>query len=177
MAALNFNAREVDPSTTYDALPKGKYQALATESEMKQTKNRDGEYLQITWEIVEGQFKGRKLWSRLNLRNKSKQAVDIANRELSAICHATGVLDLQDSAQLHNIVITLDVGIDKGDASQNVIRGYAKPGVTQAPGAPRAAASRPAAAQQATPPAQDEVEQANTAIASIEKKKPWERNK
>jgi hypothetical protein len=131
MASLNFNAEAVEPVTAYDVLPKGKYLSMAVASEMKQTKAGTGEYLQITFEVLEGSGKGRKLFERLNIRNQNKQAEEIANRQLSALCHATGVMLLSDSEQLHNIPVVLDVGIEEGRDGyepQNRIKGYSAAG-------------------------------------------------
>ncbi|MGD9126460.1 MAG: DUF669 domain-containing protein, partial [Planctomycetia bacterium] len=66
MANLNgFDANQVDPSTSFDPIPAGKYVAVITESEMKDTKSGVGQYLQLTFDIIDGKYKGRKLWSRL----------------------------------------------------------------------------------------------------------------
>jgi hypothetical protein len=83
MAALNFNAAEVEPQQSFDALPPGRYEAIISESEMKDTKAGTGQYLQLTFTVVGGQHEGRKLWSRLNLVNPNATAVSIAERELS----------------------------------------------------------------------------------------------
>ena len=101
-----FNASEVEPAS-FDAIPAGKYQAVITESERKETKSGTGEYLQLTFEIIEGDFKGRKLWARLNLSNPNQQAVQIARGELSAICRAVNVLQPGDSVELHNLPLTI----------------------------------------------------------------------
>ena len=43
MANLNgFNAHEVEPNASFEAIPAGKYLAAITESEMKATKNGNG---------------------------------------------------------------------------------------------------------------------------------------
>ena len=64
MSTINFNANEVEPSTGYDPIPAGKYQAVITESEMKPTKTGNGQYLQLEFEIIEGEYKNRKVWDR-----------------------------------------------------------------------------------------------------------------
>ena len=86
MSTINFNANEVEPSTGYDPIPVGKYQAVITESEMKPTKTGNGQYLQLEFEIIEGDYKNRKIWARLNLENANTDAVRIARADLSAIC-------------------------------------------------------------------------------------------
>lgn len=127
MASINFNAETVEPTSAYDVLPKGKYLCMAVASEMKETKSRTGEYLQITFEVLDGPGKGRKLFERLNVRNQNKTAEEIAQRQLSALCHATGVLQLMDSEQLHNIPVMVEITIEEGKDGyepQNRIKGY-----------------------------------------------------
>lgn len=143
-----YNAEEYQPMENYEALPAGDYRAIATSSEMRPTKAGAGAYLQIAWEVIDGEYKGRKLWSRLNLQNPSPKAVEIAQRELSSICRAAGVLRPRDSAELHNIPVLLKVGTEKRSDTgelQNRIKGYAaiasapaaqKPAVTTSPAKP-----------------------------------------
>ena len=125
----NFNANEVDPTTTFDPIPAGKYLAAITESEMKDTKAGTGSYLQLTFTIIEGEHKNRILWARLNLNNANATAVKIARGELSAICHAVGVLQPRDSIELHNLPLVITVKCKKRDDTGeivNEIKGYAK---------------------------------------------------
>jgi len=128
MADLNgFNANEVEPTTSFDPVPAGKYLAAVTESEMKATKSGNGSYLQLTFTIVEGEYKNRVLWARLNLNNPNATAVKIAQGELSAICRAVGVMQPKDSAELHNLPLILTVKVKKRsdtDELTNEIKGY-----------------------------------------------------
>lgn len=97
-----FDANQVDPQTELEPIPAGKYLAMITESEMKDTKNGDGRYLQFTFQILDGSHKGRFVWARLHLENANQMAVQIAKAELSAICRAVGVMTPRDSCDLHN---------------------------------------------------------------------------
>ena len=149
MPNLNgFNANDVDPAVGFDPIPAGKYLALITESEMKDTKSGDGKYLQFTFQLLEGEFKGRMLWTRLNLENANATTVKIARAELSAICRAAGVMAPKDSVELHNLPLIITVGHkkrkDTGEIT-NVIKGYDRK---------EAVAARPAAAgsNNGTPP-------------------------
>lgn len=130
MATLNnFDANQVDPSVALDPLPAGKYLAVVSESELKPTKTGGGKYLQLTFQIIDGEFKGRLVWARLNLENKSEMTVKIARGELSAICRAIGVMQPKDSVELHNVPLEINVGLKKRDDNgefTNVIKGYAK---------------------------------------------------
>ena len=78
---------------------------------MRPTKDGGGQYLWLEFDVLEGPLLGRKLFDRLNLVNASAQTVEIAQRTLSAICHATGPMQVQDSAELHLIPIIADVTI------------------------------------------------------------------
>lgn len=130
MAHLNnFDASQVEPSVALQPIPAGPYIAIITESESKATKAGDGRYLQLTFQIIEGEHKGRLVWARLNLENKNQTAVEIARAELSAICRAVGVMKPNDSAALHNIPLEITVGLKRRDDTGelgNVIKGYAR---------------------------------------------------
>jgi len=154
MANLSgFDANRVEPSTDYDPLPAGKYLAVITESEMKPTKAGTGQYLQMTFEILDGQFKGRKVWARLNLANSNDMTVKIAQAELSAICRAVGVLAPNDSVELHNLPLVIAVKCKKRDDTGDVtneIKGYAKKETPQSPAPASGTSSAPSA--NGTPP-------------------------
>ena len=128
MANLNgFNASEVEPTSNFEPLPAGKYLAAITDSEMKPTKNGNGSYLQLTFTVIEGQYKNRVLWARLNLANPNATAVKIARSELSAICHAVGVMQPRDSVELHNLPLTIVVKCKKREDTgelTNEVKGY-----------------------------------------------------
>jgi len=129
-----FDANQVEPTSDFEPIPAGKYLAVITESEMKPNKAGTGHFLQLTFQIMEGPFKNRLLWARLNLDNPNATAVQIARAELSAICRAVGVLAPNDSVELHNV--RCKKREDTGDIG-NEIRGYSKkaspPVNTQAP--------------------------------------------
>lgn len=121
-----FNAEKVAPQQPLDTLPPGDYTAVIVESDKKPTKNGEGAYIELKMQIVEGQFKNRYQWDRLNLWNKSEQAVSIAQSTLSAICHAVGVLQPRDTSQLHGKPLTISVGTRKNQENEliNTIKGY-----------------------------------------------------
>ena len=79
MAQLNFNAAEVQPLKSFDAIPAGTYEAVIAESEMKPTKSGTGSYLELTIEIISGDYQGRRVWARLNLANSNVKAVSSEN--------------------------------------------------------------------------------------------------
>lgn len=105
MTALDrkFNAAEVPPEQRFGALPTGNYRSIITGSRWKTTKAGDGRYLEFEFSVEEpAEHANRKFWSRLNLENPNPTAVAIAEKQLSAICHAVGVLEVDDAEALHN---------------------------------------------------------------------------
>ncbi len=116
-----------EPSKPLEAIPDGKYVAMIVESAMKPTKANDGEYLDLKFQVTEGDYKGRCVFARLNLKNKSPQAVMIARGELAAIREATGVKNPKDSIDLHNLPMLIKVKCYKRDDNgelSNEIKGY-----------------------------------------------------
>ena len=163
MALLNFNATEVAPTAPLEALPAGTYECVIIESEMLPTKAGNGSFLKLTFEVVSGEHTGRRLWSRLNLDNPSKTAVEIARAELSAICHAVNVLTPQDSSELHNLPLLVTVKVRQlDDGAVNDIKGYAPVSratsrqaaapAAQPASAPAAASTAPQGAAGTVPP-------------------------
>lgn len=145
MASLSgFDASQVPEQREFTALPEGQYVVIATASEMKPTKSGEGQILVFTFEVLDGPHKGRKLWARLNLVNKNQTAVDIAQRELGAICRAVGVIKPADSSDLHNKPLLATVGIELDDRKRetNHIKKYeavaGAPAVVAPPAAPPA---------------------------------------
>jgi len=131
-----FDASEVEPSTGFDPIPEGKYTAIITESEEKQTRAGNGSYLSLKFQIVEGKYQNRTLYTNLNLDNPNETAVKIARADLSAICRAVGVLQPQESAELHNKPMVITVKCKKRDDTgdiQNNISGYSKAGGSAEP--------------------------------------------
>lgn len=159
MAAINFDATTVAPNASFDPLPAGWYNANITGSEMKPTKDGSGAYIQLELTILDGQYANRKVFDRLNVQNNSKVAQEIAYATLSSICHATGVIQVQDTSQLHGIPMEVKLSVrpaSDGYEAANDVKGYRASsqgagGMSQAPqmGAP---AQQPPAQQ---PPAQN----------------------
>lgn len=118
MTELNFDARNVDPQQTFEPLPAGWYNFMIVESEMRPTRNQDGSYLQFTLKVVDGEYAGRQVFDRMNLQNPNPVASEIGYRRLSAYCHATGVIQLQNSQQLHGIPFKARVNVRTDSTGQ-----------------------------------------------------------
>jgi hypothetical protein len=164
---VNFDANTVAPSAALEPIPAGWYKGNITASEMKPTSQNDGSYAQLEVTVLEGEYAGRKVFTNLNLQNKNQVAVEIAYRELSAICHAVGVMQVQDTQQLHSLPLEFKVGIETDKSGnyepRNNIRGWrpiegattgapaGAPAGNEAPAWANNAAAQPAATAPATP--------------------------
>lgn len=124
MATISFNAAEVQPSS-FDAIPAGVYEAVIANSESKPMKSGNGMGFNFEFEIISGDHKGRKVFSWITFEHRtSPDAQRIGREQLSAICRAVGVTQLNDTTQLHNLPMMITVAIDKNDPSRNVIKAY-----------------------------------------------------
>lgn len=157
MSSLTFDATTVEPNKPFDPLPVGRYVVQIVDSELRVTKDGRGQYLWLEADVLEGEYQGRKLFDRLNLVNANPTTVEIAQRNLSAICHAVGKLQVNDSQELHLIPLIADVKVkpskDEEYGPSNVVRylplEQPRPAATARP----APASQPAAAQPTAAPA------------------------
>ena len=151
---MNFDATGVKPSSPNDPIPLGWHKMAIVASEMKRTTDGKGRYLQLEHQVLDGDFKGRKAWARLNLENQNAETVRIAQEQLSAICHATGVLKITNSSQLHDkpMLVKLSIKQSAGYDPQNEFKGW-KPLTGDVPAGVPAANAAAAAAAPATAPA------------------------
>ena len=117
-----FNANNFDPTQGVGGLPIGRHPVIVESSEVKANKANDGGYLQLNLKVIDGPQAGTVGAYRVNLYHSNPQTVEIANRQLSAISHVTGVFMIQDSAQLHNIPFIVEVGPQKNDAQYTEVK-------------------------------------------------------
>ena len=150
MAQFNFDASQVAPQASTGPLPAGTYLAHITESDVQPLKSGNGEGLKLTFEIIDGQFKGRKVWENLNIRHSNEDTQRIAQSQLSALCHAVNVIKLLDTAALHFKPVRINVTVREAQGiykASNNIKGYEAVGelVIRAPAyTPPPAAETPA---------------------------------
>lgn len=116
MALLEFNAEGKEGIKEFQPLNPGEYSAMITDSELKPNTDGKGNHLALTFELIEGPFKGSKVFDRLNLQHddaahdeKKRKMVEIAQRALTSICQAVGKLQIKDSSELHAIPLNIKV--------------------------------------------------------------------
>lgn len=170
-----FDANQVEPDAPRELFPAGDYTMQITASDMEEAKKPGNWFLKLELTVVDGPLAGRKIFDRLNLVNSNPQAVDIAQRQLSAICHATGKLGIDDSSALHmipmQVKVSLDVRKDDPNKHENNIKGYSKVGSGGASSA-QGGYQRPAAANQQSEPQEPSAPKQ----ASGGSTPPWKRN-
>lgn len=97
--AWSFNAHEVEPSRgAYEPLPAGEYDMQIIDQSIKPN-NNGVDMLSLEMEVTSGDFTGRKHYENLNLWHENETPRRIAIETLSAICRASGVMNLADVEQ------------------------------------------------------------------------------
>ena len=158
MATFSFDASSIAPATSFAPVPAGNYISQIIDSSIGATKDMTGQILKLTFEIIDGEFKGRKIWNNLNIQNKNPDTQKYAQADLSAICRATNQIKLEDTASLHNIPLKIKVSIREasgGYEAQNQIKGFdsASGGFTSQPAPSQAAPGMTQAAANPSKPA------------------------
>lgn len=125
MAALlngGFNAHGIDPSQGVGQLPIGRHLVEVIRTEIKANSANTGGYLMFILSIVDGPNAGLEGPHRFNLYNASEEAKNIAQRQFSAVCHVTGIMEVQDSDQFLGARYFVEVGLQKGEEAKE--KGY-----------------------------------------------------
>jgi hypothetical protein len=167
-----FDATGVEPNAPLEALPPGDYKVQILQSEMRVTKAGTGQMLWLDMEVLEGPLKGRHVYDQLNLINPNPTAEEIAQRTLSAICHAVGKLQVADSEELHFLPMVVKVAVKPN--GYNEVKGY-KPVKHVAAAGPRTSANGPVASQPTLSSASSAAAQVRPAPAA-NSTAPWKRS-
>jgi len=108
-----FNAKEVEPKQGGSKHAVGnKWQGSITGTRVDPTKDQKGGMFIVTFTSPGGSID-----NRYNLWNESTQAVKIAKEQLSALCHATGIFQIDfknDGAALRGARLLYDIGFQAG---------------------------------------------------------------
>lgn len=111
MAQLGYTADHSQPEEKVGIVPAGEYSVIVAESDYKENSKGSGMILKLTWEVIDGPFKGRKIFENLSLEHSNPQAQIIAQKALNSICIALGMKGVEDSTQLHNKPMKIVVGV------------------------------------------------------------------
>lgn len=168
MAELNYQSETNEEMSDFVAIPVplGKYYAIIERSEVNPTKNNDGKHLDLYIQVIDGPFKGKKIFRLLNYDNPNGDARIIAQKEINSIKMALfgDLRDIKNSELLHNIPFIIEIGsrINKNTKeSELYVKKYTKiEGGTSVPSQPEQVNNSPQSAKEPAP--------------SAEKKHPWE---
>lgn len=150
-----FNAANIEPQAPRDnePLPAGLYTVEITAADVKPLKSGNGTGLSLEMTVIDpAPHAKRKVWAQLNIQHTNSTAEQIGQSQLSAVCRAVGIAQLDDSDQLFQRIVKVRTKIrpEQGQyAAKAEITGFepagaALPATSQQPAAP---------ARQATPAA------------------------
>jgi len=161
MAFLNeeFNVNELPQGNgNFEPLPAGWYTATISQSELKDTKAGNGQYIKLRYDITGPTHQGRVVFGNLNIKNANPKAEEIGRQQLGDIMRAIGLAKVTDTDQLigGQIGIKLEVKQDDQYGASNEVKGFKSLSGSAAPAAAvipaKAAAPAPAAPAKAAPP-------------------------
>jgi hypothetical protein len=161
MAFLNeeFNVNELPQGNgNFEPLPAGWYTATISQSELKDTKAGNGQYIKLRYDITGPTHQGRVVFGNLNIKNANPKAEEIGRQQLGDIMRAIGLAKVTDTDQLigGQIAIKLEVKEDAQYGASNEVKGFKSVSGSAAPAAAvipaKAAAPAPAAPAKAAPP-------------------------
>lgn len=143
MSKFGFDLNEYESSGTrdYSPIPKGEYTIKCTDAETKTTRS-GGEMIAATFEVVGGEYDGRKVWNNYNIHNDSEKAQKIGREQVASWARACGKPNASSFDELLERKFIASIDIEKGKdgyADKNRIVGYVMQGSSPAPKAkPRA---------------------------------------
>lgn len=112
--AWNFNANQYEPNQGFGIHPPAqKIPFTISNTTIKETKDKTGGYLAIEFTSPQGM-----ITHNYNINNASPKAVEIAYGQLSALCRAVGVYQIDgqnECAALRGAKGLMDVGYQKGE--------------------------------------------------------------
>lgn len=153
LTGMGFNPAEAeDMGEGFTLVPPGIYTVIIAKSELKDTKTRNGKFLELSCQIVEGPHTGTVIFDRLNVRNPSEIAQKIGLSDLKHICDAIKFAgQLTDSAQLHGKPYSVKVDVENfqsdKDGTTKQSNKISKRMVRQKPTAASAPPTQPGAKQ------------------------------
>lgn len=129
MAELDYTpvTNEVESDFVAIPVPVGEYVVVMSESDVKDVKEayqgQIGKHLDIFWQVIEGRFKGEKIFELINyICPKSQKAEQIAHRTLNSIKMAIfgDLREVKETALMHNIPIKLVVAAKKNKDTDEI---------------------------------------------------------
>ena len=164
MGNMDFDPSGYQPRTEMAAVPAGKYLCRVEDTERKDTKNGDAQYLQITHVITEGEYKRRKIFDRLNLWSaqggqwvrRTDQAGTIAGEAMADLLQAVGMGPIRNHEELRGKSLVVKVKVRKSEehGDSNDVQKYYPATEATSPASAQVAPPAAGAGQPAQPAAQ-----------------------
>jgi len=107
-------------------LPEGWYAAVINKAEIRDTKDKTGQYVAVRYDITGPTHQGRVVFGNINIKNKSTAAEEIGRQALGSIMRAIGLSRVDDTDQLIGgaLQIKLSIRTQEGYEPTNDVRGY-----------------------------------------------------
>lgn len=116
---MSFDASEIATSS-FGVLPAGDYLVQITDSSVGQNSKQTGVNLKLTFDVIDGEYKGRKVFDSLCIQHSSAKAQQIAQESLAKIVKSIGFAGkLEDSAALHHKPLKITVKIREASGGYN----------------------------------------------------------
>lgn len=122
-----FNVNELPQGKgNFDPLPAGWYSATISQSELKDTKAGDGQYIKLRYDITGPTHQGRVVFGNFNIKNPNPKAEEIGRAQLGDIMRAIGLAKVTDTDQLigGQIGIKLSIKDDAQYGASNEVKGF-----------------------------------------------------
>ena len=137
-----------DQRGNYDPIPAGWYTVIVDESEIRTNKAGSGQYVWMSFRVIDGEFNGRKVFTRFNVVNANPQAQEIGHRELSRLTAGVGLPGFTDTQELHGKPLQIKVKVRKDLSGRypddNEVSGFRSIAEAQGTGVAPAAPAAPA---------------------------------
>lgn len=110
----------------FSPLPDGWYNAVINKAEIRDTKDKTGQYVAVRYDITGPTHSGRVVFGNINIKNKSTLAEEIGRQALGSIMRAIGLSRVDDTDQLIGgaLQIKLSIRTQEGYEPTNDVRGY-----------------------------------------------------
>lgn len=125
---IDFDLNATPEYTSGSALlPAGKYLVAIAREQDGQTRNGKGRTLRLTYDVLDGEYKGQSFGENINYQNENPTTVSIARSQLKSIGLACGKSHFVDTMELHHIPFYVETIQDERDDGKKytVVKSYA----------------------------------------------------
>lgn len=113
------------PTTSYDAIPAGLYEATIANAEIKDSKS-GGKYINVRYDITGPSHAGRVVFGMITISNANPKAEEVGRQQLGELIRAIGLDKLSDTDQLIGGSLIIKVTVENSEqyGSQNRVSGF-----------------------------------------------------